>query len=204
MAEGAVSGVDELLGQTSEIEHDESASEVGAPLSAEEVLRRRAESLATETLEEHEDDRMSLLVFRLGEEQYAVRVDDVREIFQEFLITPIPCVPDYISGVVNVRGEIVSVTDPARLMGVGHVDTEVEVQPPAIVVDDGTRVTALLVDEIGDIAEVPQSSVEPPVSTIDRAQAEFISGSVHVDGRMLGLLHVDRVLRPVTTGRSTL
>lgn len=171
--------------------------------TAEEVLRRRAESLATETDEEAADDRIALLLFRIGEEQYAVRVNDVREIFQDSVVTAIPCVPDYILGVINVRGEIISVTDPARLMGVGRLDTDSETQPPAIVVQDTQRVTALVVDEIGDIAEVTQALVEPPVSTIDRAQAEFISGSVYIDGTMIGLLHIDRVLQPVSTGRTS-
>lgn len=171
--------------------------------AADDVLRRRAESLATETADEEVDDRIALLLFRIGEEHYAVRVNDVREIFQEFDVTSMPCVPDFILGVVNVRGEIISVTDPARLMGVGSIDMNVEPQPPAIVVQEGDRVTALVVDEIGDIAEVTHAVIEPPVSTIDRTQAEFISGSAFLDGTMLGLLHIDRVLRPVSTGRTS-
>ena len=61
----------------------------------------------------------------------------------------------------------------------------------------GEIATALVVDEIGDITEVPNNSVEPPVSIIDRSQADFISGSVFVDGAMIGLLNVARVLEPV-------
>ena len=54
-----------------------------------------------------------------------------------------------------------------------------------------------MTDEIGDIVEVPQSAVEPPVSIIDRAQAEFVAASVSVDDTMVGLLNVERVLEPV-------
>ena len=121
----------------------------------------------------------------------------MREIFQEYEVTPIPCVPDYICGVVNVRGEILSVTDPAKLMGLGSIGSESSLVLPAVVVDKGDVSTALLVDEIGDIVEVPTGAIEPPVSIIDRAQAEFVAGSVFVEERMVGLLNVDRVLQPI-------
>lgn len=168
--------------------------------TAEEVLRRRADSLARETTDEEESLRFSLLLFRLGEEWYAVGVGEVREIFQEYELTALPGVPDYILGVVNVRGEILSVTDPARLMRIGSVDMSGQVQPPAIVLIDEDVVTAIVVDEIGDIADVPNDALEPPISTIDRAQAEFISGSVHVGETMVGVINTERMLQPVITG----
>lgn len=165
--------------------------------TAEEILKRRADSLAVESEDEEFSDRLSLLLFRIGEEWYAVNVGDVREIFQEYDVTPVPCVPDFVLGVVNVRGEILSVTDPARMMRLGSIDTDTPVPPPAIVIVHGDVATAMVVDEIGDIAEVPQGAIEPPVSIIDRTQAEFVAGSVHVDKNMVGLLHVERVLEPV-------
>jgi len=165
-----------------------------------EVLRRRAESLAQEEVEEQASDRLALLLFRIGEEWYAVDVADVREIFQEYVLTPIPCVPAYIPGVINVRGEILSVTDPAKLMGIGAIEAEDEVCPPAIVILHEDIASAVIVDEIGDIAEVAAGSIEPPVSIIDRAQGEFIAGSVYVEGTMVGLLHVERTLQPIVSG----
>lgn len=168
--------------------------------TAEEVLRRRAESLARESIEEEVSDRQSLLLFRIGEEWYAVRVDEVREIFQEYEITTVPCVPDHILGVVNVRGEILSVTDPARIMRLGRIDVDAAENPPAIVIVHDDVVTALVVDEIGDIADVANDAIEPPVSIIDRSQAEFISGSVYVDGSMVGLVNVEKMLEPVGSG----
>ncbi len=167
---------------------------------ADEILARRADSLARESAADEVTDLVALLLFRISEEWYAVRVSEVREIFQEYRMTTVPCVPDYILGVVNVRGEILSVTDPAKLMKLGFIDTELDVRPPAIVIIKGEVATALVVDEIGDIAEVPSDAIEPPVSIIDRAQAEFISGSVHVGEAMVGLISIERMLEPVVTG----
>lgn len=165
--------------------------------TAEEILRRRAESLALESTDEEATDQLSLLLFRIADEWYAVSVGDVREIFQEYSVTPIPCVPDFVLGVVNVRGEILSVTDPARMMRIGSIDMDVDVIPPAIVITDGEVATAFVVDEIGDIADVAAGAIEPPVSIIDRSQAEFIAGSVFIDGAMIGLVNVSRMLEPI-------
>jgi purine-binding chemotaxis protein CheW len=165
--------------------------------TSRQILDRRALSLARETLDEEISDRVALLLFRIAEEWYAVRVEDVREIFQEYDVTKVPCTPDFIHGVTNVRGEILSVTDPARLMGIGSVEAVDGIQPPAVVITNNEVATALIVDEIGDIAEVANEAIEPPVSIIDRAQAEFVSGSAHIDGGMIGLLNVERLLQPI-------
>lgn len=167
--------------------------------TADDILRRRADSLARESLDEEVSDSVSILLFRIAEEWYAVKVQDVREIFQEYAVTIIPCVPDYILGVVNVRGEILSITDPARLMRIGHIEIVGDIHPPAVVVASGDVVTGLVVDEIGDIVEIPNEAIEPPVSIIDRSQAEFIAGSVHLEGQMIGLIGIERVLEPVVS-----
>jgi purine-binding chemotaxis protein CheW len=169
--------------------------------SAEQTLTRRAESLALETADEEVSDRMSLLLFRIADEWYAVSVEDVREIFQEYAITPIPCVPAYILGVVNVRGEILSVTDSAGIMGIGTVQTSDGTAPPAIVIANDEIATALVVDEIGDISEVANESIEPPISIIDRSQAEFVAGSVYINGSMVGLISINRMLEPIVASR---
>ncbi len=166
--------------------------------TAAEVLKRRAESLAQEAETEEAKSLMSVLLFRIGPEWYAVRVEDVREIYQEYALTPIPCVPDYIQGVVNIRGEIISVTDIAMLMRLGRVSGLIEM-PAAIVVQNDDCATAMVVDEIGDIAEIATDGVEPPLSIIDKVQAEFIAGSLQIDSRLVGLLNVDRVLQPIGT-----
>lgn len=158
-----------------------------------EILRHRAESLAQESDEGASDDLVGVLLFTLGDETYGVPITDVREIYQEYDVTPIPCVPKHIFGVINIRGEIVSVTGLAELMNLSS-STDLEGEPQAIVVRNDSCVTAMVVDEIGDIVELPKEAIEAPVSMIGKAQVEFVSGSVYVEGRLVGLINTDRVL----------
>jgi purine-binding chemotaxis protein CheW len=170
----------------------------GLSANAHEILRRRAEALALMAEDSETAEGMSLLLFRITDEWYAVEASDVREIFQDYTVTPVPCVPEFILGVVNVRGEILSVTDPARMMGLGSIDGAQGAWPAVVVANDRVA-TALVVDEIGDIVEVTVDALEPPISGVGRMQAEFIAGSVFVSERMVGLLNVDRVLQPIGT-----
>jgi purine-binding chemotaxis protein CheW len=167
--------------------------------SVEEILQRRAAALALMTADSDDSTGLSLLLFRIADEWYAVEAGDVREIFQGYEVTPVPCVPEFILGVVNIRGEILSVTDPARMMHLGAIGRDGEVEPPAVVIANELVATALVVDEIGDIVEVASDAIEPPVSIIDRSQAQFVAGSVFVNDRMVGLLNIDRMLEPIST-----
>ncbi|MBF4509856.1 MAG: purine-binding chemotaxis protein CheW [Aeromicrobium sp.] len=164
-----------------------------------EVLKERAESLAQVGEEASAVETVGLLLFRLGEEWYAVGIDRVREILNEYEVTRIPRVPDFILGVINVRGEIVSVTDIATLMRVPS-RTEVDldgVLPSAVIVANESCVSAIVVDEIGDIVDVPVDSLEPPLSTLDKTQGEYIAGSVYIDARLIGIANLDKVLEPI-------
>jgi purine-binding chemotaxis protein CheW len=163
-----------------------------------EILRGRAVSLAHEDVEEQHENRISVLLFSLGEEWYCVNIDDVREIYNEYRVAAIPCVPGFIQGVINIRGEIVSVTDLRVMLSLGgSARPASDEQPPVIVVADQRTCTALLVDTIGDIVEVPADSIEPPLSLSDKSQAEFVSGQLYVGGNLVALVNLSKVLAPV-------
>lgn len=165
------------------------------------VLRERAESLALEHADIVDEHLVGMLLFALGEETYGVRIAEVREIYNEYVVAPVPCVPEFIVGVINIRGEIVSVTDLRSIMGLGHAPAPSgDEQLPVIVVSDTTVCTALLVDSIGDIVEVAAEAVEPPLAATDKAQADYISGTIYNGGKLVALVNLPRVLTPIVSG----
>jgi purine-binding chemotaxis protein CheW len=173
---------------------------VDAPrMVVEEVLRQRAESLSLEEATETDDRRVSILLFNLGDETYGVSIDGVREIYNVYRMTPIPCVPDSILGVINIRGEIISVTDLRALMVLGRTEyvEGAEEQPPMIIVVAGEVSTALLVDAIGDIVDVAADRIDPPVAGWDKTQSEYVSGSFYTGEQLVALVNLSKVLTPV-------
>jgi purine-binding chemotaxis protein CheW len=111
----------------------------------------------------------------------------------------VPCVPDYILGVVNIRGEIVSVTDLRAMIGLtgGQPEHEPGEALPVIVVQDAGVCTALTVDRIGDIIDIAADGVEAPLAVTDKVQSESISGAFYTGGRLVAIVNVAKVLAPV-------
>ncbi len=177
------------------------ARDIRESLAAEagEILRQRAEALARTAEEDTAHERTALLVYRVGAHWYAVAVDEVREISRDHEVTSLPCVPDFVRGVVSIRGEIVSVTDAAVLMGISRSD-RCTPDPVAVVLQNDECTTALIVDEVGGIVDVPASGVEPPLPHMDQTQAEYITATVFLGDRLVSMVNVDRILQPVGAG----
>lgn len=163
----------------------------------QKILRERAASLAQAESEEQAVETRGLLLFLVGEETYAVDVEHVREIVNGFTVTRIPCVPSHVLGVINVRGEIVSVVDLAAVLGSASSRALEQEESSGIIVRFDEVTAMLVVDEIGDIIDVPTASIEPPLSSLDRAHAEMVSGSVYRDGRLIAIVNLARILQPV-------
>ncbi len=183
--------------------HELTATNALMSARANEILRQRAASLAQAPVDEATGESTGLLKFRLGLEWYAVPISGVREIHNEYAVTRIPRVPDSVLGVINVRGEIVSVTDLATLIRVpSRSELDIDGQlPSAIIVANDECVSALVVDEIGDIIDVAHGAIEPPLSTLDKAQAEYMAGSVYIEGLLIGVVNIDKILEPIGESR---
>lgn len=164
------------------------------PEVAIEVLKRRATSLAQEPEQDQAAQHLELLTFHVGEEWYAVDIESVQEIHSDYRITPLPSVPQQILGVINIRGEITSVTDFRLLLGFPQIEMT---DAPVIVVGDGSVETALVVDSIGDIVDVAREAVEAPLSVIDKRHVEYVEGSVAIGDRMIALVNLRKVLKPI-------
>lgn len=170
----------------------------------DDILRQRADSLAAEQTETVHENREDVLLFSLGEESYGVRIGQVREIYNEYAITPIPCVPDFIVGVINIRGEIVSVTDLSKLIGAGGAAAPASEgeQQPVVVVAEGPVCTALMVDAIGAIVQMASGAVEPPLAVADKVQSDYVSGEFYTGGQLVALVSIGRILTPVGGDRA--
>lgn len=168
------------------------------PEDVRETLRRRAEKLARTPEIERAQLRTGYLLFRVGAHWYGVSVEWVREILHDYTVATLPCVPEFIKGVTSVRGEILSVTDPGLLMRVRR-DENAGASPHAVVVETAVCTTALAVDEIGGIVDVPLTGMEPPLPHAERTQAAYITSTVFLGDALVSVLDVERMVQPIDT-----
>jgi purine-binding chemotaxis protein CheW len=133
--------------------------------------------------------------FILAEELFGVEVTRTREILSLISVTKVPQTPDYLLGVINVRGQVVPVVDMRLKLGQpAGAETEntciilIEIQ-----VDDEAIVIGVLADAVREVLEISTDQIEPPPRLGTRLNTEFISGMGKINEQFIMLLNIDRI-----------
>lgn len=135
------------------------------------------------------------LTFRLGEEIFGLDVGKVREILDMTTITKIPRTPEFLRGVINLRGNVVPVVDMRLKFGLPTVENTVDtcIVVAEVALEGETTVLGALVDSVQEVFELEPGQIEPAPRIGTRLRTEFIQGMGKRDGRFLMLLDVDKV-----------
>lgn len=137
------------------------------------------------------------LSFTLGKEEYGVDILRVQEIRSWEPVSRIPNVPPYEKGVVNLRGAIVPIIDLRERFQLGrsHYGPMTVVVVLQAKIGEKTRVMGVVVDAVSDVIDVDKRNVQTAPNFGARVSTEFINGLVSVNGRMVMLLDVDKLLK---------
>src|SRR5262249_54350643 len=130
--------------------------------------------------------------FAIGDDQYGVDIMAVREIKGWSQITPLPRQPDYMRGVLNLRGIMVPIIDLRCRFGQGM--TEATQFPVVIVVQIGTRHVGLLGDRVLDIVGVDASQIQPVPRIGETSRSDFLSGLMTIESGMIALIDLPNLL----------
>jgi purine-binding chemotaxis protein CheW len=133
-----------------------------------------------------------LATFFLGKEEYGVDVRLVQEIIRVSEITQVPRAPDFIKGVINLRGRIIPVVDLKRKLELGEV--EVARASRIVVVKIKERLIGLLVDGASQVLKVPVSTIEAAPDEVTEIDAAAIRGVAKLDGRLIILMDLTKTL----------
>jgi len=139
------------------------------------------------------------LTFFIRGEEYAVSILRVKEIIEYESITRVPTTPAHVRGVLNLRGTVLPVIDLAAKFGHGDTDatrtTCVIVAETAL--DDQMLVIGLLADAVSTVVDIPADAVEPPPSFGTNIRVDFLTGMGKLEGRLVLILDLDRILSPI-------
>lgn len=129
--------------------------------------------------------------FYLDKLLFGIELRGVQEVIRYAVMTPVPLAPEAVSGLINLRGQIVTAIDLRKRL---ELAPRPEGMLPSNVVarsEDGA--VSLLVDEIGDVVEVNQETFEPPPDTLHGTIREVLTGVHKLDGQLMHVLNADRV-----------
>lgn len=132
-----------------------------------------------------------LIAFRVAAQEFCVDVRSVREIRGWTVATALPHTPDYICGVINLRGAVLPIVDLASRLGFSAA--EPTARHVIIVAEIGTQLVGLLVDAVSDILTVGEDMVQPTPDIASDMAKTFLRGVLTVEDRMVSVLALDRV-----------
>ncbi len=153
------------------------------------ILEERARALAQAT-ETQTSESMSLVVFALANETYGIAIEYVREVQPRRDITPVPCAPEFVIGVINIRGSIYSVIDIRYFFGVPKRESADSTK--VILVSALGLEVGILADDVKGVTSIPLQEIKPPLAAQGVAKEEFIQG---VTKEMLIILNLEALLR---------
>ncbi len=139
------------------------------------------------------DDLLQLVVFQLGGEEFGVDIMQVQEIIRMPDTTRIPRAPDYVKGVINLRGKIIVVINLDTKFGIES--KELDEDSRIIIIEVGNNIIGMVVDSVSEVTRLPASNVEKaPEIITSKIKAEYIMGVGKLDERLLILLDLEKVL----------
>lgn len=142
--------------------------------------------------QEGEENAVQWLTFSLGDEEYVLELSAVLELIKPRHLTELPQVPEYLLGIVSLRGVIVPIIDLGRrLLLASNVDPG---QQRVIVCVFGEQRVGLLVDRVTQVVRMNPERVEAPPLLPDAPEKDFVAGVGRIEGRMLILLNLEKLM----------
>jgi len=181
-------------------EPDEESSDLLGELIAaidqeiEQTLELEAEAVPATTAEARAKDAEQYVIFSLAGTEYAVPIANVIEIGQPLNITPVPNVPDWVPGVANLRGEIISMVDLRAFLGMERAGYRQASRMLVAQASQEDMTTGLLVDRVSGIRYLSADRIGEPTAPIEDQVTPYLDGVYEHEERLLVVLNLDRML----------
>ncbi len=135
---------------------------------------------------------VELATFYIGNALCGMDILKVQEINKIMQMTKVPQAPEYVLGILNLRGQIVTIIDLGKKLGLG--ETEISHDTRNIIVNSSGGHVGLLVRSISDVVEANLERQEKPPANMGGIQGEFFTGVFKTETELIGILNVDKVL----------
>jgi purine-binding chemotaxis protein CheW len=139
---------------------------------------------------------LHLVGFQIGRETYGVPITSLHEIVRVPEITAVPDAPDYLEGVINLRGKIVSVMDLRKRFGIKQAGLKRGNR--ILVVEHSGKLAGLIVDSASEVVKIASEDVEPPPAAFQEGGLNCVTGLGKFQGRLIVLLDMNKLLAPAS------
>jgi len=133
-----------------------------------------------------------VVVFNLHDQVYGINIESVLEIIRTESVTRVPGTPEFIEGVINLRGRVIPIMDLCKRFNMPPA--EISDATRVIIVEAGGVTVGMIVDQVSEVLRIPSSSVEPPPAMIAGSSVEALKGIALVEDKLVILLDLGKVL----------
>ena len=140
---------------------------------------------------------VELATFYVGDSLCGMDILKVQEINKLLEMTEVPLAPDYVKGILNLRGQIVTVIDLGSKLSLSETNTSGDTRN--IIVNSNGEYIGLLVDRIGDVERTEEENIEPPPANIGGIQGRYFEGVFKKEKNLIGILNVEEILKDENT-----
>jgi len=138
------------------------------------------------------DEVVQLVSFNIGDEEFGVDILKVQEINRMVEITRVPNSPDYVEGVINLRGKVIPIIYMRKRLGMPAKPLDKDTR--IIVVEIDKKVIGFIVDSVNEVLRINKSITEPPPSMVAGIDSDFITAIAKLEDRLLILLDLEKIL----------
>lgn len=139
-----------------------------------------------------DDPVVQWVTFRLAEENYGINVMQVQEVLRVSEIAPVPGAPHYVLGIINLRGNVVTVIDTRIRLGLPT--TDVTDSTRIVIIESSGHVVGILVDCVAEVVDLQASAVESAPNVGNDESANYIQGVTSRDGELLILVDLNKLI----------
>ncbi len=138
------------------------------------------------------DPVVQWVTFRLAEETYGINVMQVQEVLRVSEIAPVPGAPDYVMGIINLRGNVVTVLDTRKRFGLPT--TEMTESTRIVIIESDKTVVGILADSVAEVVELRRSEIESPPTVGNKESSRYIEGVATNNAELLILVDINKLL----------
>lgn len=148
--------------------------------------------MTAQTLKSGDDPVLQWVTFRLGNETYGINVMQVREVLRYTEIAPVPGAPSYVIGIINLRGNVVTVIDTRERFGLPGA--QISDNTRIVILESEDQVVGIMVDSVAEVVYLRQSEIETAPNVGNDESSRYIQGVCHKNDELLILIEIAKLL----------
>jgi purine-binding chemotaxis protein CheW len=148
--------------------------------------------MSANAVQSAEDPILQWVTFRLENESYGINVMQVQEVLRYTEIAPVPGAPPYVLGIINLRGNVVTVIDTRSRFALPNAETTDQTR--IVIIEAENQVVGILVDSVAEVVYLRQSEIETTPNVGNDESAKFIQGVCHKNDELLILVDLEKLM----------